>query len=217
MPSCRATIRENPPAIIARQAYDKRTSTAAAGRHCYFGCGPTPPPQSRGHPSREGCIALDRPGRWVVRSAIIPSLEGWPKAGVGLPWAQPSTALTPTSSRTLSSIHHLTGTGSRFDVPPDFDPRAHLERAFGITGGPEPMRVRLLFAPNIATYIEERIWHSSQIMKRRKNGSLELRMETAGWKELVRWVLSWQPDVRVLAPKKLRDRVEEKMQAALDR
>jgi hypothetical protein len=28
-----------------------------------------------------------------------------------------------------------------------------------------------------------------------------MRLETSGHKELVRWVLSWMPDVRVLAPK----------------
>ena len=34
-------------------------------------------------------------------------------------------------------------------------------------------------------------------------------------KDLVRWILSWQPDVKVLAPAKLRERVEEKMRAGL--
>jgi predicted DNA-binding transcriptional regulator YafY len=51
----------------------------------------------------------------------------------------------------------------------------------------------------------------------RSDGSfqVELTFETTGWKELVRWVLSWQPDVRVLAPKALRDRVRVKLQQAL--
>jgi predicted DNA-binding transcriptional regulator YafY len=40
-------------------------------------------------------------------------------------------------------------------------------------------------------------------------------MQTSGWKELVRLILSWQPDVKVLAPRRLRDRVEEKMRIAL--
>ena len=37
----------------------------------------------------------------------------------------------------------------------------------------------------------------------------------AGWKELVRWILSWQPDVRVLAPAALRARVLEKLEQGL--
>ncbi len=43
------------------------------------------------------------------------------------------------------------------------------------------------------------------------------RLETTGRKELVRWVLSWIPDVKVLAPKSLRDRIVEKLQDGLRR
>jgi predicted DNA-binding transcriptional regulator YafY len=42
-----------------------------------------------------------------------------------------------------------------------------------------------------------------------------MRMETTGRKELVRWVLSWMPDVKVLAPKSLRDRISEKLRDGL--
>jgi len=44
---------------------------------------------------------------------------------------------------------------------------------------------------------------------------LEMRIETSGRKELVRWVLSWMPDVEVLTPQSLRDRVREKLRSAL--
>ena len=37
----------------------------------------------------------------------------------------------------------------------------------------------------------------------------------AGWNELLRRVLSWQPDCRVLAPARLRERVRAKMREAL--
>ena len=40
-------------------------------------------------------------------------------------------------------------------------------------------------------------------------------METTGRKELVRWILSWMPDVKVLTPKSLRDRIVEKLQDGL--
>ena len=77
------------------------------------------------------------------------------------------------------------------------------------------MRVRLLFAPKVAAYIRHRVWHPTQRMRERRDGSVELSFETAGWKELVRWVLSWQPDVRVLAPAALRERVFEKLEQGL--
>lgn len=108
----------------------------------------------------------------------------------------------------------LEPTGRLFDVPTTFDAKAHIEAAFGIVRGEEVFKVRLLFSAKVATYIRERIWHASQEIVERRDGRVELRLRTAGWKELVRWVLSWQPDCRVISPKRLRLRVEEKMREA---
>jgi predicted DNA-binding transcriptional regulator YafY len=115
----------------------------------------------------------------------------------------------------VSRIRKIRGTGRFFGVPEDFRIRDHLDKAFGIVRGDKTMKVRLLFSRNVAAYIRERVWHSSQKMVERRNGGLEVRFETAGWKELVRWVLSWQPDVKVLAPVKLKQRVLEKMKQGL--
>ncbi len=98
-----------------------------------------------------------------------------------------------------------------------FDPRTHAKEAFGITGGEKPMKVRLLFEPKLAVYISERQWHPSQVLKRCRDGRVELRLETTGRKELVRWVLSWMPDVRVLAPRSLRERIALKLEEGLRR
>ena len=45
--------------------------------------------------------------------------------------------------------------------------------------------------------------------------TLELCLQTAGRKELTRWILSWMPHVKVLAPRQLRDRVRERMREGL--
>lgn len=45
----------------------------------------------------------------------------------------------------------------------------------------------------------------------------DLRLETTGHKELVRWVLSWMLDVRVLGPKSLRDSIVLKLDERLRR
>jgi predicted DNA-binding transcriptional regulator YafY len=42
-----------------------------------------------------------------------------------------------------------------------------------------------------------------------------MRLETTGGKERVRRVLPWMPDVKVLAPKSLRDRIAEKLRDGL--
>lgn len=92
---------------------------------------------------------------------------------------------------------------------------AYARQAFGIVGGEKPIKVRLLFEPKLAVYITERQWHPSQEFRTRQDGCVEMRMETTGRKELVRWVLSWMPDVKVLAPKSLRDRIAEKLRDGL--
>jgi predicted DNA-binding transcriptional regulator YafY len=116
----------------------------------------------------------------------------------------------------VSRIRSVESTGRRFETPA-FDPLEHVRKGFGIVRGERPFRVRLLFSRNVSGYVRERVWHSSQRIIERRDGSVELRLETAGWKELVRWILSWQPDCRVLAPKRLRERVRQKMREALGR
>ena len=115
----------------------------------------------------------------------------------------------------LSRLREVAGTGVFFDVPPSFDPARYIAEAFGVVGGEEAMDVRLLFSSHVAAYVRERVWHPSQKMIPRRGGAVEVRLHTTGWQELVRWVLSWQPDCRVLAPRRLQQRVEEKMRMAL--
>jgi predicted DNA-binding transcriptional regulator YafY len=44
---------------------------------------------------------------------------------------------------------------------------------------------------------------------------VQVGVETTGPKELVRWVWSWMPDMKVVVPKSLRDRIAEKLQDGL--
>ena len=55
------------------------------------------------------------------------------------------------------------------------------------------------------------IGHPSQQLREEEDGSLEMRLVTSGRKELIRWILSWTPDVEVLAPEELKKRIAEKL------
>ena len=111
----------------------------------------------------------------------------------------------------LSRFRHIEATGARFAPPTDFDPKAYARNAFGIAGGEKPIKVRLLVEPKLAVYITEHQWHPSQAFHMRRDGRMLMRFETTGRKQVIRWVLSWMPDVKVLVPKSLRDRVSEKL------
>ena len=115
----------------------------------------------------------------------------------------------------LSRFRRVAATGQAFTRPAEFSPETYARQAFGIVGGEEPIKVRLLFGPKLAVYITERQWHPSQEFRARPEGRVEMRLETTGRKELVRWILSWMPDVKVLAPKSLRDRIVEKLRDGL--
>ena len=115
----------------------------------------------------------------------------------------------------LSRCRSIGGTGEYFQRPPGFDARSCLKNGFGISQAEKPWRVRLLFAKEVATYIRERVWHASQQLRERRDGRLELRLETSGRKELTRWILSWMPHVKVLAPRQLRERLKHRMTEGL--
>lgn len=115
----------------------------------------------------------------------------------------------------LSRIREIGPSNEVISMKHPFDPQAHLAGAFGITGGGEPVEVQLRFSPKVATYIAERQWHPGQRVKYRRDGSLDLYLAARGRKELIRWILSWQPDVEVMAPDELRERVRKKLRAGL--
>lgn len=115
----------------------------------------------------------------------------------------------------ISRFRKIKAAGQIFTRPADFNPEAYARQAFGIMGGEELIKVRLLFEAKLAVYITERQWHASQEFRTRPDGRVEMCLETTGRKELIRWVLSWMPDVKVLAPKSLRDRIVEKLRDGL--
>jgi predicted DNA-binding transcriptional regulator YafY len=115
----------------------------------------------------------------------------------------------------LSRCRSIEETGQHFARPADFDARSFFKDPFGISQAEKPWKVRLLFAKEVATYIRERVWHSSQQLRERRDGRLEIRLETSGRKELTRWILSWMPNVKVLAPRQLKERVKQRLRQGL--
>ena len=125
------------------------------------------------------------------------------------------TAMTCIETFALSRCRSLAGTGQHFARPVGFHAPAFFKNAFGISQADKPWNVRLSFVREVATYIRERTWHPSQQLCQRRNGTLELRLQTSSRKELTRWILSWMPHVQVLASRQLRDRVRKRLREGL--
>jgi len=111
----------------------------------------------------------------------------------------------------LSRCRKCRVVGVHFERDQAFEARQFIRDWFGVTRAEKPWKVRLLFSKEVATYVKERVWHPSQSFRERRDGQLEMRLVTSGRKELTRWILSWMPEVRVLAPRELRGRILERL------
>ncbi len=123
----------------------------------------------------------------------------------------------------VDHIQRFRETGERFKRPPDWDLRDHLARYCfnGIHG--EPIKIRLRAHGVTASVFAERTFHRSQReIERRPPGaerpdSITVEMEVARGRGLVRFILSWAPDIEVLSPPELRRQVADAHRKALAR
>jgi predicted DNA-binding transcriptional regulator YafY len=108
-----------------------------------------------------------------------------------------------------------------FTRPKDFHLKKYLaENCFnGIHGA--PVTVRLRAAGVTARIFRERKFHPTQkiIERKQRRGSsperITIEMRVAGGRGLVRFVLSWLPDIEVLAPDELRAEIKNVLQSGL--
>jgi len=106
----------------------------------------------------------------------------------------------------LERIKMLKLTDRQFTVPEDFDFEDMMRASFGAFKG-KPERVRIRFDKEVAGYVEERVWHSSQKLHPQNDGSLIFDADIAVNEELKTWILSWGPSAEVLQPQKLVDEI----------
>ena len=93
-------------------------------------------------------------------------------------------------------------------IPEDFDVYKWLESSWGIIAE-EEVEVRLRFTPAVARRVRESVWHHSQTLADLPDGGCLLTMCVGGIREIKNWVMSWGPEVEVLAPPELRAQVAE--------
>lgn len=105
-------------------------------------------------------------------------------------------------------------TGEGVPVRPETRSRNALQRAFRIWRSEAVERVRLEFAPCLASEILERRWHPSQVTEPTSQGGVILTMEVAEPRELERWLLGFGPDVAILEPSWLSELVHKAHRAA---
>jgi predicted DNA-binding transcriptional regulator YafY len=106
----------------------------------------------------------------------------------------------------MDRIRNLESTDETFVMPEDFNIDDFMKSSFGVFQG-LPVKVRVRFAPDIADYIREKIWHETQQIEAQDDGGIIFEAEVAGIDEIKFWILKWGAKARVLEPEVLRDAV----------
>jgi predicted DNA-binding transcriptional regulator YafY len=84
-----------------------------------------------------------------------------------------------------------------------FEPQELAEDAFahslGVNQGP-PERIAIAFEPRLARHIKGRVWHASQEIDEKPDGSLHLVLHVCNDWALRSWILGFGPSARVVSP-----------------
>ena len=94
---------------------------------------------------------------------------------------------------------------------------AHLGAGYGIFAGSKVQWAKLRFTPQAARWVAVQQWHPDQRATLGKDGAYLLEVPYAEMPELVGEILRYGPDVEVLGPASLRERVAQSLAAAASR
>lgn len=100
-------------------------------------------------------------------------------------------------------------------VPRSRPEKEELSASFGSFIDGEAVEVVLRFDPEIKGYIQRKKWHPSQQEKVLSGGRLEARFRVNGLEGIRRWIYRWLPQVEVIAPPELREKMKEDLKKAL--
>lgn len=97
----------------------------------------------------------------------------------------------------------------------DFNAEQFLAGSLGIYQETGNIQVTIRFSSEVARYVEESQWHSSQQCERQSDGSLLVRLDLSGTTEVKSWVLSFGQHADVVEPDALRAELQGELAAAL--
>ena len=101
----------------------------------------------------------------------------------------------------ILSVEILPGSDSGI---PDFDLKAHVSKSFGVFHE-EPSNIVLQFRPETRNDVMNFHFHSSQTIRERKDGFIEISMTAGGLRELCYHLFTWGAYVKIIKPAKLRN------------
>ena len=113
----------------------------------------------------------------------------------------------------VDRIAQLSLTEERFD--PLELPEDAFAHSLGVNQG-APERIEIVFAPKIARYVRERVWHPSQEATEGPDGSLRLTLNVVNDWALKSWILGFGGLAKVTRPEGLAAEIAAELRAALE-
>ncbi|HEV8722178.1 MAG TPA: WYL domain-containing protein [Candidatus Binatia bacterium] len=115
----------------------------------------------------------------------------------------------------VERVRSITLTDHPYQMPLGFDVEEYVQDALMLMRG-RRIDVELLFSKKVAAWVKDTLWHSSQQTFPMKDRRLRMVLKVADTDELVRWILSFGSQVKVISPESLRMRVCDEAQRVLD-
>ncbi len=112
----------------------------------------------------------------------------------------------------VDRIRRLSPLDETFEVVEDLGETVFAHSLGMHEGAPE--RVEVTFAPEVAPYVAERVWHQSQSVETSADGSIRLRFDVCTDAALVSWILSFGSAARVHAPTHLAHSIATELERA---
>ena len=103
----------------------------------------------------------------------------------------------------LDRISDIKGTDTSFETPPDFSLDDFLDRSWKIFTGDGDYQVHLRFDKSLAPLILNACHHSGEEVTKRKDGSMDYKVELSSLEEIARWVVGFGGECQVVGPGEL--------------
>jgi proteasome accessory factor B len=107
----------------------------------------------------------------------------------------------------LGRFKSLRPVGDHFTMPAHLTLEKHLGNAWRMIRGDKTYDVELKFSPLVGPNAAEVNWHKTQRVRWDEDGSVHFAATVDGLDEIVWWALGYGPEVEVLAPPELRERM----------
>lgn len=108
----------------------------------------------------------------------------------------------------LNRIRDIAFTPIRFSIPDDYDFGKRYRNAFSVFGGTTTQRVVVRFTAHIRPYIEETLWHHSQVVTIENGGFIRFEVQVAEPREVLWWAFRWGAGAEILEPAWLREKAK---------